>query len=45
MNVKTEHMKIITYVFTAEEKDYLIEAGIWSLLMARMLECERVEIE
>ncbi len=45
MRVDVKETKIITYVFTKDERDYLIKLGMWSFIQARLWENERTEVE
>ncbi len=45
MKVNVVETKIITYTFTAYERDYLIKMGMWSFINGRLMDNERIEVE
>lgn len=45
MKVDIVETKIVTYVFTEEEREYLIKMGIWGFINTRLRGNERIEVE
>ena len=43
--MRVEKIVLTTYILTAEEVDWLVEAKLYGLLLSRLTKNERIEIE
>lgn len=43
--MRVESVPTTVYIFTKDERDYLIQMGIWTYIYGRLMSNERVEVE